>query len=255
MSDIFISYSSEDQDWVLPLAAALSGQGWNVWWDRSILGGQPFDEVIEAELAAARAVVVVWSRNSIDSRWVRAEAKEGLDHKKLIPVFLEEIKPPLIFRSIHAINLASWDGNKTSAEFRKLVADIVLLINPASSNGGGGARDSTELPAGHSANPNGLQLQETVSTVIAPESASTEQPPSLSGSHSWIGPAKWIVAAAGILFVIGMVVISFKTWLTPQGNSTAVAPDSSLPVDHGERKSRQVDSCDHPNPHITCLFR
>lgn len=255
MSDIFISYSSEDRDWVLPLAAALSRQGWDVWWDRSIVSGRSFDEVIEAELAAARAVVVVWSSNSIDSRWVRAEAQEGLDHKKLIPIFLEEVKPPLIFRSIHATNLAGWDGSRTSTEFRKLVADIELLIGSVLSNRGGEARDSREFPAGYSGNPDESDLRDTVSTIVAPESASTEQLPSQSGSRSWLGPAKWIVAAAGILLVIGMVVISFKTGVTPAENSTAAPPASSLPLDPDEQKNGQVDSCDHPNPPIECLFR
>jgi hypothetical protein len=86
MSDIFISYASEDRQRVAPLAMALGKQGWSVWWDRSINAGRSFDEVIEAELAAARIVVVAWSRDSVQSRWVRAEAQEGLDHNKLIPV-------------------------------------------------------------------------------------------------------------------------------------------------------------------------
>jgi hypothetical protein len=36
VSDIFISYASEDRSRVRPLADALSGHGWSVWWDRQI---------------------------------------------------------------------------------------------------------------------------------------------------------------------------------------------------------------------------
>ena len=60
MSDIFLSYASEDRERVRPLAKALSQQGWEVWWDRIIPTGKTFDEVIDEQLAAARSVVVVW---------------------------------------------------------------------------------------------------------------------------------------------------------------------------------------------------
>ncbi|MDX2457582.1 MAG: toll/interleukin-1 receptor domain-containing protein, partial [Gammaproteobacteria bacterium] len=93
--------------------------------------GRHFDEAIETELVAARVVIVVWSQASVDSRWVRAEAQEGLDHNKLIPVFLDEISPPLIFRSLQAVNLVNWDGKKTTRDFTRLVADIGSLIGSA----------------------------------------------------------------------------------------------------------------------------
>ena len=68
MSDIFISYASEDFSRVRLLADALSGYGWSVWWDRQIPAGRTFDQVIAGALADARCVVVVWSRD----RWLRA---------------------------------------------------------------------------------------------------------------------------------------------------------------------------------------
>ncbi|MDH3672109.1 MAG: TIR domain-containing protein [Gammaproteobacteria bacterium] len=34
MSDIFISYASEDRERAKALAAALQAQDWSVWWDR-----------------------------------------------------------------------------------------------------------------------------------------------------------------------------------------------------------------------------
>ena len=75
-------------------------------------------------------MIAAWSRASVQSRWVRAEAQEGLDHNKLIPVFLEEITPPLIFRSIQAVSLVDWDGRETSRDFTRLVADIGCLLDP-----------------------------------------------------------------------------------------------------------------------------
>jgi hypothetical protein len=74
MADIFISYARADRDKVRPIAKALEDKGWSVWWDARIRSGEAFDRVIEKALAEARCVIVVWSANSVESDWVRAEA-------------------------------------------------------------------------------------------------------------------------------------------------------------------------------------
>lgn len=53
MADVFISYAREDRARAKRLAGALEARGLSVWWDREILAGQAFDEVIEAELRKA----------------------------------------------------------------------------------------------------------------------------------------------------------------------------------------------------------
>jgi len=55
MSDIFISYASEDRPFAMAIARALEGAGWSVWWDRNILAGRRFAEVIEDEIGKAAA--------------------------------------------------------------------------------------------------------------------------------------------------------------------------------------------------------
>jgi hypothetical protein len=74
MSDIFLSYASEDLARIRPLVQFLMQQGWSVWWDRTIPLGKTYDQVIEEALDAARCVVVVWSQGSVASHWVRTEA-------------------------------------------------------------------------------------------------------------------------------------------------------------------------------------
>ena len=88
MSDIFISYATEDRARIKPLVEALRQRGWTVWWDRTILAGKIWEEEIEASLQALRCVIVAWSETSIKSRWVRAEAREGMDRDILVPVLL-----------------------------------------------------------------------------------------------------------------------------------------------------------------------
>lgn len=84
MTDIFISYASVDRPTARRLADALETRGWSVWWDhRSLRVGQHFDRVIEEAIHGARVVVVVWSKASVESEWVRDEATLALKEKKV----------------------------------------------------------------------------------------------------------------------------------------------------------------------------
>ena len=70
---MFLSYDREDTDRARPLAVALEKAGHSVWWDRHIKSGAQYSKEIEAELKKADAVVVLWSKHSVDSAWVRDE--------------------------------------------------------------------------------------------------------------------------------------------------------------------------------------
>lgn len=113
MTDIFLSYAHEDHDRVLPLVKELQDNGWSVWWDEQIQTGTSFDMEIESVLASARCVLVVWSRTSIDSQWVRSEAHEGLDRNILVPVLIDDVRPPMPFRQIQARELFNLPGDAT----------------------------------------------------------------------------------------------------------------------------------------------
>jgi hypothetical protein len=130
MADIFVSYSRKDVSFARALATALSAHGWSVWWDRHIPAGRTFDEVIAEALAAARCVIVVWSKDSVTSDWVREEADEGRRREILIPVLIDDVRPPLGFGRIQAADLRGWDGSEASDGFDKLVADIEALLGP-----------------------------------------------------------------------------------------------------------------------------
>ena len=54
MSDIFISYASEDRERIQPLVRALEQAGWSVFWDRTIPAGKTWREVIGGEIRDAR---------------------------------------------------------------------------------------------------------------------------------------------------------------------------------------------------------
>ena len=130
MAHIFISYASEDRSRAKEVAIDLEALGWDVWWDRELQAGKTFAGVIESEIKRAGCVLVLWSRASIASRWVRDEANEGLARDILVPALIERVEPPMGFRSIHAADLIDYHGDHNAPGFRKLVADLTALIGP-----------------------------------------------------------------------------------------------------------------------------
>jgi len=130
MSDIFISYASEDRQSAKILSEILESQGWSVWWDRTIPTGSRYHQVIEDALAAARCVAVIWSRNSVGSDWVRAEAEEGLRRHILVPVCIDNSKPPLIFRQIQTLDLSGLKSGTTHPALERLYSDLQILLGP-----------------------------------------------------------------------------------------------------------------------------
>ena len=144
MTDLFISYSRQDLDQVEKLAVALEAAGLSVWWDRRIRSGDSFDRVIEHAIAAAKVVIVAWSRHSADSTWVRAEAGYALEHSKLVPVRLDEVAPPLRFLHVHTIDLSARDGSIDASALARLIADLKEMVGAAGAAGTASAGASAE---------------------------------------------------------------------------------------------------------------
>lgn len=110
MASVFLSYSREDAAKAEALAAALEGRGHSVWWDRRLEGGSRFSQEIEQALKSSDVVLVCWSHSSVHSGWVQDEAAEGRDTGRLVPVIIDDSKPPLGFRQYQAIDLSPRKG-------------------------------------------------------------------------------------------------------------------------------------------------
>src|SRR4051794_37626109 len=99
MSNVFISHSSHDKPFVRRLAVALLAEGIPVWLDNwkialtDSLTDKIYDGIDESSI-----VVIVVSKNSIESGWVNRElnaalAKEDqVGRKFVIPIKLDDCK-------------------------------------------------------------------------------------------------------------------------------------------------------------------
>jgi adenylate cyclase len=128
MADVFVSYARSDKARVAPLIAAIEAKGWSVWWDPEIDAGQQFDDQIEAELKAAKAVLVVWTPDSVASRWVRGEAREAADRGTLVPARFDGARLPMDVRAIHTTDLDGWGESADSAQFQALLRALAAMI-------------------------------------------------------------------------------------------------------------------------------
>ncbi|HEX4301603.1 MAG TPA: SUMF1/EgtB/PvdO family nonheme iron enzyme [Rhizomicrobium sp.] len=124
MADIFISYNNANRQHAETFAALLEGCGFSVWWDDRIKPERSWDEVVEEEISAARSVVVLWTPQSVESRWVRLEAYYAHTHGKLVPVMIERCAVPLAFQLTQLIDLTDWDGDRASRSWVKLLSWI-----------------------------------------------------------------------------------------------------------------------------------
>lgn len=103
MPDIFISYKKEERETASTLATRLTEAGYEVWWDDALLAGERYEDEIAAVLDQSRAVVVLWSRASVKSEWVKAEAEAARQQKKAFPIIIDDMSPtPFAALSRHA---------------------------------------------------------------------------------------------------------------------------------------------------------
>ena len=145
MARVFLSYAREDLEAARAFAEALGQSGHEVWWDHHLRAGSRFSWDIGAALKSAEAVVVLWSKASIESAWVQDEAAEGLEGSRLVPVMLDTSKPPLGFRQYHAIDMAGWRAGK--ARFDALATAIEASVAGTAASGPEPRETATAKPS------------------------------------------------------------------------------------------------------------
>lgn len=111
MSEIFISYSRSDRDFVDSLIAGIQQGGFEIWVDREdIRGGQAWRAAISRAIRACPAFIVILSPNSIKSRNVTKELDLADKHSKaIIPLLYQKCDiPPEIEYQIAGLQMVDF---------------------------------------------------------------------------------------------------------------------------------------------------
>lgn len=121
---IFLSYTRAEIDDARKIITLLEQADMDVWWDGLLEGGVTYLRATEAALEGADCVVVLWSKLSVESSWVRDEAQSGRERGCLVPLSLDGTMAPLGFRQIQLIDISGWNGGADAREGKQIVAAI-----------------------------------------------------------------------------------------------------------------------------------
>ena len=131
MTDIFISYARSTAAQAQAVAEALRALGYGVWRDDELPAHRGYAEVIEERLAAAKAVVVIWSAEAVKSQWVFSEANRAREDGKLVQLSLDATRLPMPFDTIQCADMAGWNGDGRAAGWLKVAASVAALMSGA----------------------------------------------------------------------------------------------------------------------------
>jgi len=220
MSDIFLSYKSEDRVKAQKIAEAIEKKGYTVWWDRIIPPGRTFYEVIEEELDKAKCVVVLWSEKSIKAKWVITEASEGDKQGILVPILIEDVIPPLAFRLMEAAKLKDWDGTSPHHEFDLLIQSVGRILGrpaPMDSRRPEQGKERTE--------------KKTVTNSIGMKFALIPAGEFMMGSEEfdWSKPVHSVKIRTS--FYLGIYPVTQREWKAIMGNNPLEFNGNDLPVE------------------------
>jgi TolB-like protein len=135
LPDIFLSYNREDQAAARRFAEAFEAHGFSVWWDVTLRSGEAYDQVTEKALRDAKAVVVLWSKKSVESRWVRAEATLAERYKTLVPAMIEPCERPIMFELTQTAELSHWQGDRTDKAWTSFLSDVHRFVGTTATPG------------------------------------------------------------------------------------------------------------------------
>jgi TolB-like protein len=128
MADVFISYAHTTAKHALGAAAALRAAGYSVWLDEDLATHRAFTHVIEEQLTAAKAALVIWSRDAAKSEWVLSEANRAREDHKLVQLVIDKTRLPMPFDQILCADISGWTGEGEHPNWRKVIASVDEIV-------------------------------------------------------------------------------------------------------------------------------
>lgn len=126
---VFISYKREEKDFANRVRAVLAlATRAEIWWDEDLQTGGKWNEDLDQALRDAGCVVVIWSKLSVRSDWVKQEASFAKYAGSILPLLKEPCDVPPPFQSIQTADLTNWSGDERVPEFAKIAERTRLLI-------------------------------------------------------------------------------------------------------------------------------
>gem|GEM_PF-4675705 len=126
-SFIFISYSHSDKEFILPIISGIDAQGYAIWFDQGIKASSDWTEEIGQAILGCKIFIIFISTASMDSEFVRKEARFAMQHKKtIVPVYLDD---PEIVPAGLALELAATQGVVKILEPEVIVEKIAAALD------------------------------------------------------------------------------------------------------------------------------
>ena len=124
MADIFLAYSRANSKKADKFRDAFEKEGFSVFVDINTPIGERWREHIEKQLNACAVLVVLWSKTSVKSDYVKEEADIAKDRQKLFPVMITKCELPYGFRSYQTLDMTSWRDDSNAPQWKRLIEDI-----------------------------------------------------------------------------------------------------------------------------------
>jgi len=128
---VFLSYRSVNRPWVLTLYDVLRQQGFEVFLDQvRLAGGDDLIRVLEDGLGQSQAGILIWSKGSGDSEWVRSEyatlERQAKTRKGFcfVPVCLDNAELPIFAQNRVFLDFSSYPDGPNGGELLRLLYAI-----------------------------------------------------------------------------------------------------------------------------------
>jgi len=99
-----------------------------VWWQEEIQCGQEWHGEIDRAIQGAGAIIVLWSKKSTNSIWVKHEASQAIAKSVYTPIRIELVEIESPYNRIQATDMLNWSGDLHHPGWQDLFFRLKQLI-------------------------------------------------------------------------------------------------------------------------------